>query len=231
MKTSKKIDGKLVGIPKLRNDIWLAALIIESKQKNLSQLIIWLSRQGLDGDQGKWNKFNSHRNEPLPSLIDDVDKILKGTARVYKNGSKEFPLFSVLNANLDLCKRFLSGVLSSAGLYGYKKSLVDKGQSLLEYVLFDELDYQGDRSDTDFKKMVRGSNRNIVKRSQNDQKKIQPRTVLAIIAFWNIVLKQDDADAMRYAEYLMYGILGKPIEQAFGKSVADYVQELFEDAG
>ena len=79
--------------------------------------------------------------------------------------------------------------------------------------------------------MARGSNRNIVKRSQNDQKKIQPRTVLAIIAFWNIVLKQDDADAMRYAEYLMYGILGKPIEQAFGKSVADYVQELFEDAG
>jgi len=231
MKKSNKVDGKLVGIPKLRNEFWLAELVKDSKQKNLSQSIVWLSRQGLDGDHGKWYDYSSYSNNPSLSLVAKVDNILKGTARVYKNGSKEFALFPILNANIDVCKRFLSGVISGAGLYQYKQNLVDKGQSLLKYVLFDELGYQGNPSETDFTKMVRGSNRNIVKRSQNDQKRLQPRTLLAIIAFWNIVLKQDDADAMRYAEYLMYGILGKPIEQAFGKSVADYVQELFEDAG
>ncbi|MFZ6773239.1 hypothetical protein ACO0LB_11045 [Undibacterium sp. SXout7W] len=229
MEANKKIAQKLLGLPKLRNQLWLASVIKGSGQVSLEQTLNWLYRKGLEGDSNKWYRYSSNSSKPRPELISEVDKILPGTAKIYRSGSDRFPLFLVLDRNEGACKRVVSSLLADAKLYRSGQTLTEKCHTLFQHIV--EIDFQKVwcRPHYDFEKLIAEPTANAIGESIQVQN-LSSRTMLAIIALWNVAVLHADAVAINYSKYLMLGILGKPLEENFGQPVAEYVTDMFQKA-
>ncbi|MBC3863302.1 hypothetical protein H8K32_14440 [Undibacterium jejuense] len=230
MNTIKKTDKKLTGLPKLKNQLWLASVIERSQQVSLEQTLYWLYQKGLEGDSNKWYRYSACSSKPRPELISEVDKILPGTAKIYRSGSERFPLFLVLDKNEGVCKRVVSSLLADAQLYRSGQTLTEKCHTLFQHIA--EIDFQQAwcRPHYDFEKLLAEPTANAIGESIKIQN-LSSRTMLAIIALWNVTILQNDIIATNCAEYLMFGILGAPMEENFGKPVAEFVSEMFHMAG
>lgn len=229
MKTSKKVGGKLVGLDRLRNRLWLNAVLAASGQKSIEKLVEWLSLKRLNSDENKWYRYSAYDVKPGMDFVDAVNKVLPGTERIFRTGSAKLPLFTVLDRHEGGCKRVLSSMLGDANLYRSGRTLAEKCQILLQYIAVRDFGKAWCCPHYDFDVLIANKRTNAIAKSGR-AKNLEPRTMLAIVAMWNVADLNDDLVAEEYTRYLMKGILGKPLESSFGKDVAAYVAEMFDES-
>ncbi|MDY7539178.1 hypothetical protein RGU72_13035 [Undibacterium sp. 5I1] len=230
MNNSKKTDKKLTGLPKLKTQLWLASVIEGSHQVSLEKTLYWLYEKGLEGDSNKWYRYSSCSSTPRPELIAAVDKILPGTAKIYRSGSERFPLFLVLEKNEGACKRVVSSLLADARLYQSEKSVAEKCRTLLQYMVEYQFEEAWCGSPVDLDKLVVSPTNNAIAKSYKD-KNLNRRTVLAIVALWILAQSGEDPKAINYTDYFLLGILYEPLTDNFGKLIAEFIQEMYREAG
>ncbi|MBC3937081.1 hypothetical protein H8K47_17125 [Undibacterium sp. CY7W] len=235
MKTSKKINGKLVGLSKLRVQLWLAAVLEGSRQANIEQMLNCLSRQKsecdpADFDPNKWYRYSAFSSSPLPELISKIDKMVPGTARIYRSGFERLPLFLVLGKDESACKRTVSSLLADAKLYQSGKSVTEKSHTLLQYMVGYQFGEAWRESHADLDQLIANPKNNAIAKSCK-AKNLSSRTMLAIVALWILAQTSDDPKATDYTDYFLLGILGQPLSDKFGKLVADFILEMYEEAG
>ncbi|WP_395005369.1 hypothetical protein [Undibacterium sp.] len=230
MKTSSKVGGKLVGLKKLKVDAWLGAVMQTSKQTVIERLVKFLSMHGLDTDRGKWDRYKSSDVMPLRSFVEEVDKILPGTERIFLSGAVKLPMWKVLERDESACKRTVSSLLADAKLYQSGKSVSEKCHTLLQYMVECQFQEAWCGSPMDLDKLVASPTRNAIAKSCK-AKNLDSRTMLAIIALWILAQSSEDPKAINYTDYFLLGILKQPLMDNFGKSIADFILEMYQDAG
>ena len=230
MKTSSKVGGKLVGLKKLKVDAWLGAVMQTSQQTVIERLVKFLSMHGLDTDRGKWDRYKSSDVMPLRSFVEEVDKILPGTERIFLSGAVKLPMWKVLERDESACKRTVSSLLADAKLYQSGKGVSEKCHTLLQYMVECQFQEAWCGSPMDLDKLVASPTRNAIAKSCK-AKNLDTRTMLAIVALWILAQSSEDPKAINYTDYFLLGILKQPLMDNFGKSIADFILEMYQDAG
>jgi hypothetical protein len=230
VKTSSKVGGKLVGVKKLKVDAWLEAVMRASQQSVIERLVKFLSMHGLDTDRGKWDRYKSSDVMPLRSFVEEVDKVLPGTAGIFLAGVDKLSLWKVLERDESVCKRTVSSLLADAKLYQSGKGVPEKCHTLLQYMVEYQFEEAWCRSHTDLDKLVASPTRNAIAQSCKT-KNLDRRTMLAIVALWILAQSGEDAKAINYTDYFLLGILKQPLTDNFGKSIADFIREMYQEAG
>jgi hypothetical protein len=230
VKTSSKVGGKLVGVKKLKVDAWLEEVMRASQQSVIERLVKFLSMHGLDTDRGKWDRYKSSDVMPLRSFVEEVDKVLPGTAGIFLAGVDKLSLWKVLERDESVCKRTVSSLLADAKLYQSGKGVAEKCHTLLQYMV--EFQFEGAwcSSHADLDKLIASPTRNAIAKSCRT-KNLNSRTMLAIVALWILAQSGEDAKAINYTDYFLLGILKQPLTDNFGKPIADFIHEMYQDAG
>lgn len=230
MKTSSKDNGKLVGIQKLRVDTWLDSVMQTSGQTVIERLVKFLSEHGLNTDRKKWDYYKRSDGNPSVKFVNEVGKVLPGTDRVFLAGIDNLSLWKVLDRNESVCKRTVSSLLGDAKLYQSGKSVADKCHTLLQYMVEFQFKEAWSRSHTDLDKLIASPTRNAIAGSCRT-KNLDSRTMLAIVALWILAQAGKDKKAINYTDYFFLGISKKPLTDNFGKPIADFIREIYQDAG
>jgi len=230
VKTTSKVDGKLVGVDKLRVDTWFAAVMQASKQTKVEPLVEFLSINGLNTNRDKWDRYKNSTAKPLPIFVEEVDTVLCGTARIYMSGVDKLPLWKVLGRDESACKRTVSSLLADAKMYQSGKSVTDKCHTLLEYMVECQFQEAWCGSPMDLEKLVASPTRNAIAKSCK-AKNLDSRTMLAIVALWILAQSGKDLKAINYTDYFLLGILKQPLTERFVQPIADYIREMYQDAG
>lgn len=230
MKTSSKVGGKLVGVKKLKVNTWLDAVMKASQQTKIERLVEFLSMQGLDTDRSKWDRYKNSQIMPVSSFVEEVDKVLPGTAGIFLAGVDNLPLWKVLDRDASVCKRTVSSLLADAKLYQSGKGIAEKCHTLLQYMVEFQFDGAWSRSHADLDKLVASPTRNAIAQSCRT-KILDKRTMLAIVALWILAQSGKDLKAINYTDYFLLGILKQPLTDNFGKPIADFIREMYQDAG
>lgn len=230
MKTSSKVGGKLVGIKKLKVDAWLGAVMQTSQQTVIERLVKFLSMRGLDTDRGKWDRYKSSDVMPLRSFVEEVDRILPGTERIFLSGAVKLPMWKVLERDASACKRTVSSLLADAKLYQSGKGVSEKCHTLLQYMVEYQFQEAWCGSPMDLDKLVASPTRNAIAKSCK-AKNLDSRTMLAIVALWILAQSGKESKAINYTDYFLLGILKQPLTERFGEPIADYIREMYAEAG
>jgi hypothetical protein len=230
VKTSSKVGGKLVGIKKLKVDAWLGAVMQASQQTVIERLVKFLSMHGLDTDRGKWDRYKSSDVMPLRSFVEEVDKILPGTERIFLSGAVKLPMWKVLERDESACKRTVSSLLADAKLYQSGKSVSEKCHTLLQYMVECQFQEAWCGSPMDLDKLVASPTRNAIAMSCK-VKNLDSRTMLAIVALWILAQSGEEPKAINYTDYFLLGILKQPLTERFGEPIAGYIREMYAEAG
>jgi len=230
VKTSSKVNGKLVGVKKLKVDTWFNAVMQKSQQKAIEPLVNFLSKHGLNSDRDKWDRYKKSEGVPLASFVLEVDEVLPGTASILMAGVDNLPLWKVLDKEESVCKRTVSSLLADARLYQSGKSVAQKCHSLLEYMAEFQFGEAWSCSHRDLDKLVASPTKNEIAKSCK-AKNLDSRTMLAIVALWILAQSGEDQKAINYTDYFLLGILEQPLTERFGKPIADFILEMYQEAG
>ena len=230
VKTSSKVGGKLVGVKRLKVDTWFAAVMQASQQTKIEPLVEFLSINGLNTNRDKWDRCKNSEAVPLASFVWEVDKVLPGTASILMAGVDKLPLWKVLDKDESVCKRTVSSLLADARLYQSGKNVAQKCHSLLEYMVEFQFGETWSCSHRDLDKLVASPTKNEIAKSCK-AKNLDSRTMLAIVALWILAQSGEDQKAINYTDYFLLGILEQPLTERFGKPIADFIREMYHDAG
>ncbi|WP_423680992.1 hypothetical protein [Undibacterium sp. WLHG33] len=230
VKTSSKVGGKLVGVKRLKVDTWFAAVMQASQQTKIEPLVEFLSINGLNTNRDKWDRCKNSEAVPLASFVLEVDKVLPGTASILMAGVDKLPLWKVLDKDESVCKRTVSSLLADARLYQSGKSVAQKCHSLLEYMVEFQFGDTWSCSHRDLDKLVASPTQNEIAKSCK-AKNLDRRTMLAIVALWILAQSGRDQKAINYTDYFLLGILEQPLTERFGKPIADFVLDMYREAG
>lgn len=105
MKTSKKVNGAFVGVKGLKIKTWMEAVMAAAKQNEISDLVVFLQLRNLLTDASRWSRHDNRKTEPESKFIAEVEKILPGTADVFYSGPDGFPLWEILEGNMEICQQ------------------------------------------------------------------------------------------------------------------------------
>jgi hypothetical protein len=230
VKTSSKVNGKLVGVKKLKVDTWFNAVMQKSQQKAIEPLVNFLSKHGLNSDRDKWDRYKKSEGVPLANFVLDVDKVLPGTASILMAGVDKLPLWKVLEKEESVCKRTVSSLLADAKLYQSGKSVTEKCHTLLQYMVEYQFEEAWCGSPVDLDQLVASPTKNAIAKSCKI-KNLDSRTMLAIVALWILAQSGEEQKAINYTDYFLLGILEQPLTERFGKSIADFIREMYQEAG
>lgn len=230
VKTSSKVGGKLVGVKRLKVDTWFAAVMQASQQTKIEPLVEFLSINGLNTNRDKWDRCKNSEAVPLASFVLEVDKVLPGTASILMAGVDKLPLWKVLDKDESVCKRTVSSLLADARLYQSGKSVAQKCHSLLEYMVEFQFGDTWSCSHRDLDKLVASPTQNEIAKNCK-AKNLDRRTMLAIVALWILAQSGRDQKAINYTDYFLLGILEQPLTERFGKPIADFVLDMYREAG
>jgi hypothetical protein len=105
MKTSKKVNGAFVGVTGLKIKIWVEAVMAAAKQSEISDLVRFFDLKYLPTNASRWSRHENRKTEPESNFIAQVEGILPGTAEVYYSGPDGFPLWEILEGNMEICQQ------------------------------------------------------------------------------------------------------------------------------
>jgi len=230
VKTSSKVGGKLVGVKRLKVDTWFAAVMQASQQTKIEPLVEFLSINGLNTNRDKWDRCKNSEAVPLVSFVLEVDKVLPGTASILLAGVDNLPMWKVLDKEESVCKRTVSSLLADARLYQSGKNVAQKCHTLLQYMVEYQFEEAWCGSPVDLDKLVARPTRNAIAKSCKT-KNLDSRTMLAIVALWILAQSGEDQKAINYTDYFLLGILEQPLTERFGKPIADFIREMYHEAG
>lgn len=167
---------------------------------------------------------------PLASFAREVDEVLPGTARILMSGLDKLPLWKVLEKDESACKRTVSSLLADAKLYQSGKDVAEKCHTLLHYMVEYQFKETWCGAPVDLDKLLANSTDNVIAKSCKT-KNLDSRTMLAIVALWILAQSGQDPRAINYTDYFLLGILRQPLTDTFGVAIADFIREMYRDAG
>lgn len=139
-------------------------------------------------------------------------------------------MWKVLERDESACKRTVSSLLADAKLYQSGKGVSEKCHTLLQYMVEYQFQEVWCGSPMDLDRLVASPTRNVIAKSCK-AKNLDSRTMLAIVALWILAQSSEDPKAINYTDYFLLGILKQPLIDNFGKSIADFILEMYQDAG
>ncbi|MBC3833357.1 hypothetical protein H8K33_17735 [Undibacterium amnicola] len=108
--------------------------------------------------------------------------------------------------------------------------MAQKCHSLLEYMVEFQFGEAWSCSHHDLDKLVASPTRNVIAKSCK-AKNLDSRTMLAIVALWILAQSGEDQKAINYTDYFLLGILELSLTERFGKPIADFILEMYQEAG
>lgn len=214
----------------MKVDTWFAAVMQASQQTKIEPLVEFLSINGLNTNRDKWDRCKNSEAVPLASFVWEVDKVLPGTASILMAGVDKLPLWKVLDKEESVCKRTVSSLLADARLYQSGRTVAQKCHLLLEYMIEFQFGEAWSCSHQDLDKLVASPTRNAIAKSC-EAKNLDSRTMLAIVALWILAQSGEDKKAINYTDYFLLGILEQPLTERFGEPIANFIREMYHEAG
>lgn len=238
-----KEDDKLVGLDAVRVGEWFKAVMVASCAPSVPKLNALLALKGVDCTVDRWKGYSALRRLPDKAFTRKIDKVLPGTATVFKDGPAGLPLWALLDvytpatdkngkevpAKFGIPKLLCNRIFSGVPRYQSGLSLRDKWGKVFESLL----DHYGPHwtgAHTNLENLVHDPSRNDIRLS-NALSNIDARLMVVIMAVALLSLDSSDKKMWDYAQYFMDGILGMPLENRFGKEIADFASELFVHIG
>lgn len=242
MKPTEKVEGKLAGLKRVQSSTWMAA-VAEQAGKSGSDLEIWLGLQGL-GYAEMWKKYRLYLRSPSRQFVQDLDKVLPGTARIYLGGPGGLPLWDLIDVdytpaglgkagepvqaklvvNEMLCKRIFSG----APAYRSGLTLEEKWHNLFDWLVKHHYKQSWTGTHSDLEKLVQDPTCNDIALS-NQRNNMNAKVMVIVIALALLSLVNEEPKVWDYASYFMEGILGQPMETRFGLEVSKHLTKLFRE--
>lgn len=107
MKTSNKVNGAFIGVTGLKIKIWMEAVMAAAQQSEITGLIRFFDLKNLPTNASRWSRHENRKTEPEPDFIAQIENILPGTADVFYAGPDGFPLWEILEGNMEVCQQVI----------------------------------------------------------------------------------------------------------------------------